>query len=456
MIKEIGHDENLDIWCLGVLMFELITGNLPFTGKDVQNLSGNILKNKIIWPNDIGADEKDILTKILKTNPTDRLSLKGILAHPYFTKVKVHENFVFYTPKEVKDDSNEIFMISTGINNPTTTKSKTSSKVLSDKKPDSSVNLSQFEQSSLNTASSTNNTFDSDSLKKELSLNKQISEKYEKDLKELEKSNMSEKMKVDELKKLNQDLLTQLQVLALNKESLLTDLQEKETLKMKSLREIAELNEKIFDKDNKNKTLSRANKALEEKNKYNDEELKRLEKLVEENDNKLEQLKTENTEKVNELQKKLLEAYEKDENVFDTRCTLIRDSINEMATINPVNKYNFGMDNQESDIKNKIEKEYEEKINKIQTDFNNQILSLQKEITSERNKFNALLKDRETDIKKLLEEKKTIKDTVAKTYEKSLKTNDLTLKIKDSEIEKLNTQIKKLEKLMEMNGIKKK
>lgn len=42
MILEKGHDEKLDIWSLGVLIFELITGKAPFAPKvENQNIDQN-------------------------------------------------------------------------------------------------------------------------------------------------------------------------------------------------------------------------------------------------------------------------------------------------------------------------------------------------------------------------------------------------------------------------------
>ena len=41
IIKEQGHDEHVDIWCIGVLIFELTTGNVPFQGNDIETLQNN-------------------------------------------------------------------------------------------------------------------------------------------------------------------------------------------------------------------------------------------------------------------------------------------------------------------------------------------------------------------------------------------------------------------------------
>lgn len=86
MIKEDNQSEKLDIWCLGILMFDLLTGKLPFNGKELTDYEQKILGLKINWPRDMNIDAKGLITKILKIDPKERLSLPEILQHPFFTK----------------------------------------------------------------------------------------------------------------------------------------------------------------------------------------------------------------------------------------------------------------------------------------------------------------------------------------------------------------------------------
>jgi len=113
IIKEKGHDEKVDIWCIGVLLFELTTGSLPFKGHDLETLKNNILNLKISWPKDINLDAKNLIIKILKIDPDSRISLVDMIQHSFFTKyfkdplqflVKPEENIV-PNPFIVKKDN---------------------------------------------------------------------------------------------------------------------------------------------------------------------------------------------------------------------------------------------------------------------------------------------------------------------------------------------------------------
>ena len=86
ILEEKGHDEAVDIWCIGVLLFELTTASVPFKGNDIDTLKDNILKLKINWPKDINTDAKNLIMKILKKDPKQRLSLEEMMKHPFITK----------------------------------------------------------------------------------------------------------------------------------------------------------------------------------------------------------------------------------------------------------------------------------------------------------------------------------------------------------------------------------
>ncbi len=80
------YDKAVDIWRIGILLFELVTGTFPFLGHDIPSVIDNILKLKITWPRDINYDEKNLIMKILKLEPKQRISLEGMLKHPFIAK----------------------------------------------------------------------------------------------------------------------------------------------------------------------------------------------------------------------------------------------------------------------------------------------------------------------------------------------------------------------------------
>ena len=109
MVGQFGHDETADIWCIGVLLFELITGITPFQGNDFETVKYNISKLRISWPNGMDPDAKDLCSKILKLNSKDRLPIEQILNHKFFNQFFPNAVNELIKPESQK---NKIFVVS--------------------------------------------------------------------------------------------------------------------------------------------------------------------------------------------------------------------------------------------------------------------------------------------------------------------------------------------------------
>ncbi|XP_042880333.1 aurora kinase A-like isoform X2 [Penaeus japonicus] len=87
MIEGRMYDEKVDIWSLGVLCYEFLAGKPSFESTSQSETFRRIARVDIKFPSQFSEEVKDLICKLLRYNPKERLSLEGIMEHPW---IKMH------------------------------------------------------------------------------------------------------------------------------------------------------------------------------------------------------------------------------------------------------------------------------------------------------------------------------------------------------------------------------
>ena len=82
------YDESCDLWSIGVIIYIMLTGIPPFYGSDDESTLNHVSKGCYDTTNNgylsLSQNAKDLITKLLKYNPKERITAREALYHPWF------------------------------------------------------------------------------------------------------------------------------------------------------------------------------------------------------------------------------------------------------------------------------------------------------------------------------------------------------------------------------------
>lgn len=114
VIKQTGYlGQSADIWSCGVILYNCITGNKPFTGSNSKMLNNILTGNAEYGYNRIPKNLIDLFKQIFDPNPTTRYTIDQIMEHEWFKEgfddVKnAVEDFMEKNKEEVDNDETNL------------------------------------------------------------------------------------------------------------------------------------------------------------------------------------------------------------------------------------------------------------------------------------------------------------------------------------------------------------
>ena len=96
------HGLRTDIWSSGVVFYAMVCGYLPFEDPKTSNLYKKIMGAEYTLPKFLSGQCKDLIRRILNTDPEHRFSVNDIRNHTWSLQIKDRNRNMGYFPGKEK------------------------------------------------------------------------------------------------------------------------------------------------------------------------------------------------------------------------------------------------------------------------------------------------------------------------------------------------------------------
>lgn len=100
IIKGYPQDKAVDVWSMGILLFEMFHNRDCFSGDDHMQILQSIQKFNIKFDKNCPPDARDLIVKLLALEPQNRISLEDALNHPFMVSYTLQRGGL---PRSEKD-----------------------------------------------------------------------------------------------------------------------------------------------------------------------------------------------------------------------------------------------------------------------------------------------------------------------------------------------------------------
>jgi serine/threonine protein kinase len=83
LIQGLGYGYQIDVWGLGIILYAMAVGRIPFYDPDVSTVLRMIVSEELQIPDSISPTLRDLIEQLMQKDPARRITLREIRAHEW-------------------------------------------------------------------------------------------------------------------------------------------------------------------------------------------------------------------------------------------------------------------------------------------------------------------------------------------------------------------------------------